>query len=158
MVRAHFRNASSTFSPVRALVSRNISSGGAGSLSVPILQLKSSVHACPYLGHCTQVPLPGMRSPYIYEYSPTSSFSTQPPWPQKPSLLTLPKSGDPSGLPRASCPSSDFFLILLSANESASHLYHGTTSFMSSSVVPRLIEHSPKPTSATQRSHDRTSH
>ena len=28
MVRAHFRNASSTFSPVRALVSRNISSGG----------------------------------------------------------------------------------------------------------------------------------
>lgn len=28
MVRAHFRKASSTFSPVRALVSRNISSGG----------------------------------------------------------------------------------------------------------------------------------
>lgn len=28
MVRVHFRNASSTFSPVRALVSRNISSGG----------------------------------------------------------------------------------------------------------------------------------
>lgn len=30
MVRAHFRKASSTFSPVRALVSRNISSGGQG--------------------------------------------------------------------------------------------------------------------------------
>lgn len=42
MVRAHFRKASSTFSPVRALVSRNISSGGqmlrrSGPQSVPII-------------------------------------------------------------------------------------------------------------------------
>lgn len=162
MVRAHFRKASSTFSPVSALVSRNISSGGAGRLSVPTLYsssgfLKGSTPACPHLRHCRHYPLRGMVSSYLHTHPPLPfRLSSHGPSPE-PSLMTQPESKSLLGLP---CAGSDFSLMSLSPPWRLGLppcLYHCTMNLVSLISVPRLIEHSPKPPSATQRSHDRAS-
>lgn len=94
MVRAHLRKASSTFSPVRALVSRNISSGGAVPPSVPTLHANSVPFT---LGHDTRYPCKECCLPTSHSPSPSSETIPMA-LPQKPPLRTQPESGGPSGL------------------------------------------------------------
>lgn len=89
MVRAHFRNASSTFSPVRALVSRNISSGGGRGTDTRDSQglsqstVSTQTLTC-YLSFCPSslhfgppyMCFPAMRASFP-RYPPSSSFRTQ---------------------------------------------------------------------------------
>lgn len=89
MVRAHFRKASSTFSPVRALVSRNISSGGRhsedqGLSQSPFSTLTLTCCLLLFLKHTTFALTPGLgtcHSPamnaLLPRYPPRSFFRAQ---------------------------------------------------------------------------------